>query len=238
VAAAKATRQYASRGIQQETEDAGPIVLIDSDNRRGLQLAPRPGEAANPDGDPPSYAFKYLHLSPPFDPLSYLEAVESASLLGPSVVIIDNVSDEWNGEGGMLEEVDDNQARNQFGAWKEPKRKHKRLMARLRQLNCPVILTTMAEDKLALKGGTAPVHIGWTPVCCRTPPLPRDLTFHWMVGADGKPGTLSTSREQFDHAKSGIGAASLIPDGTFGTEDVGRTLARWAAGRRELAAAA
>lgn len=220
-------------GMQREAgEGAGPIVLIDTDNRRGLALGPRPGQKADPEGDPPSYAFKYLQLTPPFDPQSYMEAVEQAAILGPSVLVIDTMSDEWNGEGGMLEEVDDNQARNQFGHWKEPKKKHKRLMARLRQLQCPVIITMMAEDKVK-QAGSQIVHIGWTPVCCRTPPLPRDLTFHFFVGHDGVPGALASSREEFDHAKAGIGAHGLVKDGEIGTEEVGRRLARWAADKGE-----
>lgn len=208
-------------------EGAGPICFIDTDNGRGKALAPAPGQEANPEES--TYSFQYLSLPPPFDPERYLSAVEAAAILGPSVIIIDNMTDEWNGEGGMLEQVDEAAGKSSFGNWKEPKRKHKRLMARLRQLNCHLIITLMAEDKMALKGGGGtPVHIGWTPICCKTPPLPRDLTFHFFVGHEGVPGALAASREEFDHAKAGIGAHGLVRDGELATEEVGRRLALWA----------
>lgn len=226
-----------ARGFQLELDPERPIVLIDTDNRRGLQLAPFPGEAADPEGETPTYDFQYLHLPPPFDPERFAAAVEQAAFLNPSALIIDTITDEWNGEGGMLEEVDNANVRNAFGAWKEPKRKHKVLMARLRQFKMsdgvPVILNMMAEDKMKMGSDGKPHHIGWTPVCCRTPPLPRDLTFHFFVGHDGVPGSLAASREEFDHAKAGIGAHGLVQDGELATEEVGRRLARWALGRRE-----
>lgn len=215
-------------GIQQAAgEGAGPIVLIDTDNGRGRMLAPRPGEEANP---PESFAFKYAPLPPPFTPTRFEECVEAARLLSPSVIIIDNITDEWTGEGGILEWIDAIQASggNQFAAWNKPKKGHKNFIAMLRQCQCPIILTMMAEDKLAQKGKEI-VRIGWTPILFKG--MARDLTFCFLVGVDGKPGTLTTSRESFDHAKSGIGASDLIPDGSLGTEEVGRKLADWADGR-------
>jgi hypothetical protein len=89
----------------------------------------------------------------------------------------------------------------------------------------------MAEDKKALKGSEV-VSIGWVPIMCKQPPLARDLTFHFLVGVGGKPGQLTTSRKEFDHAKAGIGAGELVKDGELGDEKVGRALAAWAAGEK------
>lgn len=227
-------------GFQLEMGDLSrPIVMIDTDNRRGLQLAPFPGEKANPEGEHPTYAFKYLDLQPPFDPIHFAEALEQSALLNPSAIIIDNGSDEWNGEGGILDmkEADEAAMRNPnpHSAWARPKANHRIFMSKLRQYRMegavPIIITLMAVDKTEQKSGKV-IKIGWTPVCCQTPPLPRDLTFHFFVGHDGQPGTLATSREEYDHAKAGIGAHGLVQDGELATEEVGRRLCRWALGRR------
>ena len=222
-------------GIQQYLHathgDAGPIVFIDTDNGRGRMLAPRPGQAPEP---PRTFAFQYLRLGPPFAPARFDAAVAAAKLLGPSVIVIDNVSDEWAGEGGILEYVDEQQARpgNKFAAWNKPKTAHRMFIATLKQAACPVIMTAMAEDKMKLVGDK-PTSIGWTPVLCKTPPLARDLTFHFLVGAKGQPGELTASRSEFDHAKTGMNAEGLIKDGEVASEETGRRLAMWADGKWE-----
>lgn len=216
--------------LEETTGECGPIALIDTDNGRGRMLAPRSGEPADP---PNTFDMKYLRMPPPFTPMHMLEAIEAAAVISPSVLVIDNITDEWFGDGGIIEMVDSEQAKggNQFGAWRAPKKAHRRFVAALRQLQCPVILTIKAEDKYVLRKGSAtPVHVGWTPRLEKD--MPGDFTFHFLVGVGEAPGRLIGSREEFDYAKAGIGAMGLVKDGELGDENIGKRLAAWAAGAK------
>jgi hypothetical protein len=56
--------------------------------------------------------YNTIDLEPPYNPERYIEAINACVEAGDEVIIIDSLSHEWNGEGGILQIVD--QTKNKF----------------------------------------------------------------------------------------------------------------------------
>lgn len=160
--------------------DGGKTVLIDSNLKRSLYYAPKPGEPAVRGQ---TFDFEVVHLTPPFDPPSWGAAFEHAiKKLGATRVIADCMSDEWEGEGGVLDAhdrlVDEMIARKQAkgdkrpewelrdalsdAAWIKVKREH--LALRLWMWQQPVhwLLSYRAKEKIDRKNKRE--ELGWQPI--------------------------------------------------------------------------
>ena len=173
-----------ARGIANGT---GRIAVIDTEAGRALHYAPKPGEKA--DASRGTFDFLHLDFGPPFTPERYVEAIRACEDAGATVVVIDSMSHEWNGEGGcsdMAEEAAIAAATDREGnfqawrleamtgpSWKKPKLRHKRMMARLIQTRTHLIFCLRAEEKVKFqkvpgkngKEKTEIVPIGFQPIC-------------------------------------------------------------------------
>lgn len=158
-----------ARGIANGT---GKIAVIDTEAGRALHYAPKPGDTA--DG---SKTFDFLHLDfqPPFTPARYIEAIQACEAAGATVVVIDSMSHEWNGEGGcsdMQQAEAERMAKGDAGkvemmtapAWKKPKMAHQRMMSRLIQSRSHLIFCLRAQEKIKISGGKV-VPMGFMPIC-------------------------------------------------------------------------
>lgn len=140
----------------------GKIAVIDTEAGRALHYAPKPGDTANP----AKGTFDFLHLDfpAPFTPSRYVEAIKAAEDAGATVIVIDSMSHEWDGEGGcsdMAEQAAIAAATDRNGAvqawkvdamtapsWKKPKQLHKRMMAKLIQTRTHLIFCLRAQEKI------------------------------------------------------------------------------------------
>ena len=143
------------------------VALIDTENRRSLKYAPM-------------FDFDHMDLEPPFTSLRYLDALLAAEKAGYGAVVVDSLSQEHDGPGGVLEQHeaflqkragDDYKKREQlkFTAWIEPKAQRNRLIQMgIQRVNCHLILCFRAKEKLELKknaqGKIEPTSAGWTPI--------------------------------------------------------------------------
>src|SRR5262245_49677002 len=75
-------------GIQRVS--GGDIFMIDTEAKRGLHYAER-------------FKFQHLSFASPFSPLDYMAAVEHCVSKGARIVLIDSLSHEHEGPGGVLE---------------------------------------------------------------------------------------------------------------------------------------
>src|ERR1051325_2924746 len=118
-------------GIQRVT--GGEIFGIDSESRRMLHYADK-------------FKFRHVQFDAPFGSLDYLAAVEHCVAQGAKVVIVDSMSHEHDGPGGMLEcherEVERlsngdraKAERVNFLAWAKPKAARRRFINTILQLN-------------------------------------------------------------------------------------------------------
>jgi len=158
-----------ARGIANGT---GKIAVIDTEAGRALHYAPKPGAKA--DG---VRTFDFLHLDfqPPFTPERYIEAIQACEAAGATVIVIDSASHEWSGEGGcsdiQMAEAERMAAKDGKSvdsmtapAWKRPKLRHQRMMARLIQCRTHLIFCLRAQEKVKIVGGKV-TPVGFMPIC-------------------------------------------------------------------------
>lgn len=166
--------------------DDNGICFLDTEGERGKQYAPLPGQAPGPF----TFGMRREEMAPPFHPDRYAEAALAAAEQGAKVLVIDSMSHEYIGEGGIsdmhLAELE-RMATNREGvveawrlekmtapAWKKPKRVHKAMMNRLIQKRCHIIFCLRAEPKIKFvkttdertgRENTQIVDAGWQPIC-------------------------------------------------------------------------
>jgi hypothetical protein len=217
------------------------IYGIDTENGRMLHYAPAEGE---PPG-PYTFAFRHLPLEPPFTPMAYQEAILTAVRAKAGAIVVDSMSHEHEGEGGLLEwherELDrmagkdfEKRERVKFTAWIEPKRAHNKLVNKILQCRVHFVFCFRAKDKIApvknAKGKTEFVNIGWTPICSDRFEYEMTSLLILPPNAEGVP-DLSAERTKLQEQHR-----LAFPAGKPLDEAAGRAMARWCSGK-SLAAA-
>lgn len=189
-------------------------------------------------------AFRFDHgdLTAPFTPEAYAEAIMAADAAKYPCIIVDSMTHEWAGEGGVLEmqeaELDrmagDNWQKREacrMASWIKPKMQHKKMVQRLLQVRSHLILCFRAEEKIEMvKGDDGKMKIvpktslvginGWLPVCEKN--LPFELTTSFLLTADA-PGMPKPIKLQQQHK-------SMFPLDKPIDEESGRKVAAWAKG--------
>lgn len=148
-------------GMQRIT--GGNIHVIDTESGRALHYADR-------------FRFKHVPMEPPYNPLSYLHAIEFCAEQGPGPIIVDQLSYEHDGCGGVLEihaaEVDrlagddwKKAERVKMLCWQKPKAERRKLINALVQMSRCIIFGFRAKEKLKMEKGKDPVPLGFMPIC-------------------------------------------------------------------------
>lgn len=131
------------------------IVAIDTENKRLDLFAGR-------------FNFQKIDLRPPYSSERYTAATEAALAEEPDVLIIDQISFEWAGTGGVLQQVDDNPATNQMARWKDPSRNHSTFIDFLSSLKVPTICCCRAKEQYDItkdeQGKTKVTKLGVGPI--------------------------------------------------------------------------
>lgn len=141
---------------------------------KGLSEGKRFGLIDTENGRASMYAdffdFDVLEIAAPFTPENYYGAILEMEKAGYPVIIVDQFSHEWEGEGGILDEqvriVDEMVERSvkagdsrpdwqiaeghNMRGWAEAKRPHKSMMTHLTQMKCHLVLNFRAEDKIEI----------------------------------------------------------------------------------------
>ena len=202
---------------------AGPkkFVVLDTEAGRAKHYADQ-------------FVFDHGDMHPPFSPLAYMAAIKAADDAGYPVIIVDSMSHEHAGEGGLLDwheaELErmagqDWQKREacKMAAWIKPKMAHKQMVQRLLQVRAHLILCFRAEEKIKMErveGKMKIVPQGWMPITEKN--LPYELTVSFML-TDEKPGYGRPIKLQEQHK------AFFNPNKPI-DEEAGRKLAQWASG--------
>jgi len=218
------TAMRLAHGIAVDT----PFVVIDTEAGRAKHYADQ-------------FRFDHGDLKPPFRPYTYTDAIAAADAAHYPVIVVDSVSHEWAGEGGILdwEEAeldrmagDDWKKREacRMASWIKPKMAHKQMVQRLLQIRAHLILCFRAEPKVEMvreNGKTVIVEKkslvglnGWIPVTEKN--LPFELTASFLLMAE-HPGVPLPIKLQEQHK------AIFPPDRPI-TEQAGAELAAWARG--------
>lgn len=213
-------------GMQRVT--GGEICFIDTEARRALHYAD-------------AFRFRHIVFEAPFGPLDYLAAIEHCVKVGARVVIVDSMSHEHEGPGGVLEmhgaEVerlsrgDANKAdKVKMLAWQKPKSERRRLLNRICQLSAHFIFCFRAKEKLKIVPGKAPEPRGWQPIAGEEFVFEMTVNALLLPGANGVPTWQPDERAERQMIKLPEFAREWFTNGRPIDEATGESLARWAEG--------
>jgi AAA domain-containing protein len=180
------------------------------------------------------FSFDHGDVQAPFSPMAYMEAIKAADDAGYPVIVVDSMSHEHAGEGGLLDwhesELErmagqDWQKREacKMAAWIQPKMAHKQMVQRLLQVRAHLILCFRAEEKIKMErldGKMKIIPQGWMPITEKN--LPYELTVSFLLTPE-KPGVGIPIKLQSQH-RPFFDAAKPID------EQAGSKLAQWASG--------
>jgi hypothetical protein len=201
-----------------------PFAVIDTENGRARHYADM-------------FRFDTADLEPPFRPERYAEAIIAADEAGYPVIVVDSMTHEYVGDGGILDWQDEEFHRMgaresvKFSSWIAPKQGHKRMVTALLQRKAHIIMCFRAEEKIEIvkdeRGKTQVVPKrslvgldGWVPITEKT--LPYELTMSLLLLAQ-EAGVPKPIKLQEQHRP-------LVPLDRPLTADVGAALAEWAKG--------
>lgn len=222
----------------------GEIFVIDTEAKRAKHYA----------GD---FKFRHVEFGAPFCPLDYLAAIEHCVKKGAGVVIVDSMSHEHEGPGGVLEqhaaEVERltkawsrngnhvNPEATNFPAWAEPKAKRRRLINSVVQLGVSAIFCFRAKEKSKpVKRGevidgkeqtrAGMVELGWMPIAGEEFVYEMGCNLLLDSGCDGKPTIKSDDIGTKRILKVPKQFRSILREGVQLSEQIGESMAQWSNG--------
>lgn len=221
-------------GIQEVS--GGDIYFIDTESRRALHYADR-------------FKFKHVPFDAPFGSLDYLAALQFCVKQGAGVVIVDSMSHEHEGPGGMVDLHDTIAARMSGGdpaklervkmlAWSEPKQKRRALINGILQLNANFIFCFRAKNTSkpvkGPNGKSAVEQMGFMPIAGEEFVFEQTLNALLLPGAGGVPTWQSHQMGERTMIKLPEQFQALRDRNKPLDESVGKRLAMWAAGSPKM----
>ncbi len=210
-----------AEGIQRV--QPGPIVVIDTEALRALKHA---------DGNPDR--FIHIPFREPFGPLDYIDCFRHAVKHQPSTVIVDGMSHEWEGPGGVLEQhaavVDAKGQSHNMTAWIKPKADHTAMKHFILQQRFNWIFCFRAKEKTKPKADGKPEDLGWQPLGAEDLIYEMDLCALLYPGVDGRPAWRSKLQHEQAIMKLPGWFRALFAGEPQLSPDIGEQLAQWAMG--------
>lgn len=217
-------------GVQSVS--GGDIYFIDTESRRALHYADK-------------FKFKHVPFDAPFGSLDYLSALQFCVSQGAGVVIVDSMSHEHEGPGGMVDLHDqlvDRMAGNDYAkrervkmlAWSEPKQKRRALINGILQLNANFIFCFRAKNTAKPgkddRGKSAVIAQGFMPIAGEEFVFEQTMNALLLPGAGGVPTWHSDMVGERTMIKLPEQFAGLRDRNRPLDEKVGEHLAKWARG--------
>lgn len=112
--------------------DLSKVALIDTENGSGDLYAHL--------GD-----YNVLPLESPYTPENYIKAIKTCEAAGMEVIIIDSITHEWSGKGGILD-IHGAMTGNSFANWAIVTPRHEKFKEAILQSKCHVITTVRRKQ--------------------------------------------------------------------------------------------
>lgn len=163
-------------------------------------------------------SYNVLTLEKPFSPDRYIEAMQAAEDAGMKVIIVDSITHEWNGQGGVLEIQD--KLGGRFQDWAKVTPMHNRFVQTILQSKAHIITTVRTKTDYAMsnEGGKSKVQkVGMKPETREG--FEYEMTVAFDLNINNMASISKDRTAQFNKD-----AGFVI------TEDTGKMLAEWAAG--------
>lgn len=211
----------------------GKVAIIDTENGRALRYAEH-------------FDFFHVPLDPPFESEAYLDAIQYAVAQGASQVIVDSMSHEHEGEGGVLQRHDaiaEEMARKwgipkekaSFSAWGPAKSGRQQLLQfLLRNPGVDLFMCFRAKVKskpgVDARGKQGIVNMGWQPIGG------EELVFEMSAQCALTSGKQGLPEWDDEHMKLPEEFKAILTKGKL-TADMGEAMARWSLGNDKAKAA-
>ncbi len=106
--------------------------------------------------------YNTISIAPPFSPEKFIQAIKLCEDSNMEVIIIDSVSHEWDGAGGILD-IHSNMAGNSFTNWGKLTHRHNAFVQAMLQSACHIIGTIRSKQDYVLNeknGKMVPEKVG------------------------------------------------------------------------------
>lgn len=108
------------------------------------------------------FDYDLLQLKPPFEPETYIDAIDEALDAGYKVIVIDSMTHEWKGKGGMLE-IHSKMSGNSYTNWSKLTPRHEKFVDKILESEAYIVATVRGKDKYVLEeqnGKQVPRKVG------------------------------------------------------------------------------
>lgn len=108
------------------------------------------------------FDYDLMQLKAPFTPESYVDAIDEAIDAGYKVIVIDQISNEWAGKGGMLE-IHSKMSGNSYTNWSKLTPRHEKFVDKILDSEAFIVATVRGKDKYVLEeqnGKQVPRKVG------------------------------------------------------------------------------
>lgn len=166
--------------------------------------------------------FQILEMGAPFSPARYISAMRQFASAGVEALVIDSMSHEHEGEGG-LEEIANRPKANgemrKIADWLTAKREHRKFMNTLLYLPCHVIACFRAREKMDFRDPKAPTSLGMQPITEKN--VLFEMTASFLLHDKGR---------QHEEIKLPENLRSILGNPGYFTTDHGKQLRDWCGG--------
>lgn len=218
-----------ANGIQTVT--GGEIYVIDTEARRALHYADH-------------FKFRHLPFTAPFGSLDYLAAIRHCVDKGAGVIVVDSMSHEHEGPGGLIDLHDqelDRMAGNDFAkrervkmlAWQKPKQHRRQLINALLQMNVNFVFCFRAKETakpMKVNGKTEVVPLGYMPIAGDEFVFEMTVNCLLLPNAGGVPTWVSDNVGEKSMMKLPQQFRDIFRESQPLSEQIGHDLAEWAKG--------
>ncbi|MRC31807.1 AAA family ATPase [Bacillus thuringiensis] len=160
--------------------------------------------------------FLHIDFTPPYTTERYNEAVQVMKKAGAEVLIIDSLSHNWQGEGGIVE-THGNMSGNSFQNWGKLSSETNDLIKTLTQNNVHILATLRTKTEYVVEpdgnGKMAPRKVGTKPV--QKDEMEYEFMLNFVIDIDHIADTSKDNTQMFEGNPQKI------------TAEVGRKLYKW-----------